>query len=228
MVGWNRYSKVIWEVLARTGFRRSVVWNMTNRTRTSLAVVAVVLGLAQTAHADLSAAWASAVSPSHTGSFSAHCPGAARVTPTPTETGIAMSRLSLGLPQDVSLPPVGLSDEEGDLSTQKVIELPPAPSSAALFLSALASAGAWHVCRSTKHLYVSGLPDWYHPDAPDRIGHVVVFDLDYSTAPLCSFEQPVGRPVAFYRVGRDHDVPHGDSQCFLTITSPRGPPSLSH
>ena len=102
--------------------------------------------------------------------------------------------------------------------------LPASPSSAKLLLSALLSVGAWHLVRSPKNLHFADVPAWYHPGGPSQIGHATPFDLDFSSLPLCCFEQPAGERPFLCRVQRE-EVPRQGAQCFLTITSPRGPPS---
>ena len=102
--------------------------------------------------------------------------------------------------------------------------LPASPSSAKLLLSALLSVGAWHLVRSPKNLHFADVPAWYHPGGPSQIGHATPFDLDFSSLPLCCFEQPAGERPFLCRVQRE-EVPRQGLPCFLTITSPRGPPS---
>ena len=104
--------------------------------------------------------------------------------------------------------------------------LPASPSSAKLLLSALLSVGAWHLVRSPRNLHFADVPAWYHPGGPSQIGHATPFDLDFSSLPLCCFEQPTGERPFLYRVQRE-DVPRRDAQCTLTTTAPRGPPTPS-
>lgn len=111
-------------------------------------------------------------------------------------------------------------------SSPQVKALPPGPSSLALVLSALLSAGAWHLGRSARHLHLSDVPEWYHTACPAQIGHTVPFDFHFTTLPLCCFDQPVGRRPPLYHVRRDQ-VPHSDATSFLVLTTPRGPPALS-
>lgn len=107
-----------------------------------------------------------------------------------------------------------------------VVELPPAPSSLSLFLSAMISAGAWHLSRSARHMHFGAVPEWYHTGCPDKIGHAVPFDFGFSAPPLCCFEQPAGELTCLYRVRREQ-APVRDAQCILTLAAPRGPPTLS-
>ena len=114
-------------------------------------------------------------------------------------------------------------------SGERVVrELPGLPGSASLFLSAMLSMGAWHVARRAGHLHLAHLPAWYHPDAPHQIGHSVAFDplAGFEFLPVCVFETPlVAEPTPFPDTPRELPSRH-ESQHFLSIESPRGPPSL--
>ena len=110
-------------------------------------------------------------------------------------------------------------------SAGEIREVPPLPSSASLFLSAALSIGACNLLRGSRHASLSHLPDWYHPDGPSQIGHTLLFDFEFHSLPLCCFEQPAAQRPFLYRVQR-HEVPRCDTQSFLTITVPRGPPLL--
>lgn len=123
---------------------------------------------------------------------------------------------------DVALPPMQAGTV--DLSTHGGVRpLPPGPSSASLFLSAVLSIGAWHLGRSGRHLHLGHLPEWYHTGCPHQIGHAVPFDFDFGALPLCCHEQPVGQRPFLYRVRREQ-TSRDDGQGFLAITAPRGPP----
>ncbi len=103
-------------------------------------------------------------------------------------------------------------------------ELPPAPSSVRLFLSAMLSVGAWHLVRSARGIHFGALPEWYHEAAPDQIGYAVAFDLDFGTPRYCRFDRPADLRPGFARVPRDFDFRRYD-QCFLTVVDTRGPPT---
>ncbi len=105
-------------------------------------------------------------------------------------------------------------------------ELPPAPSSMALVLSALAMLGAYQGVRSVKRLHLNFTPDWYHTGGPAQIGHATPFDLDCSALPPCVFDAPVAMPAFTYRIPRELGS-RLRSQYFLLIESPRGPPRVS-
>jgi len=104
-------------------------------------------------------------------------------------------------------------------------ELPPAPSSMALVLSALATLGAYQGVRSVKRLHLNFTPDWYHTGGPTQIGHATPFDLEFGGAlPVCEFDEPVAMPAFTYRIPRELGS-RLRSQCFLLTNSPRAPPS---
>jgi hypothetical protein len=35
------------------------------------------------------------------------------------------------------------------------------------------------------------MPEWYHSGGPKQIGHVTPFNLDFTSLPLCLFDQPI-------------------------------------
>lgn len=75
-------------------------------------------------------------------------------------------------------------------------ELPPAPGSAALFLSALASIGAYHIVRQARHLQLGAIPEWYHAEGPDQVGHSHVFDFLQPGLLPCSYDGDNIAPIA--------------------------------
>ena len=127
---------------------------------------------------------------------------------------------------DGAEPPASVPAGSASLSEHAEIrDLPPLPGSASLFLSAMLSIGGWHVLRSARHIHLGALPEWYHTDGPDQIGHTASFDLNFSALPLCCFEQPVGERPSLFRVRRDQR-PRCDARSFVTPAAPRGPPAL--
>jgi len=102
-------------------------------------------------------------------------------------------------------------------------ELPASPGSAALFLSAIISAGAWHLVRSARQINLGYVPDWYHTGGPVQIARAVPLDLDFGTVPLCVFAQPVSGPSDFHR---GPSVLRARLKVqYVPLTSPiRGPP----
>lgn len=124
----------------------------------------------------------------------------------------------------LALPPTAAGSL--DLATHREVRtLRAGPSSAALCLAGMLSAGAWGVVRSVKVSHLGDLPEWYHSGAPHQIGHAVPFDL-FGDLPLCWHEQQLGQRPFLYRVRRDIE-PRRDAQCFLIIAAPRGPPAIS-
>lgn len=110
-----------------------------------------------------------------------------------------------------------------------VRELPAAPGSSALFAAAMLSAGVWQALRKARHAQWGHLPDWYHADAPQQIGHSVAFDptLGFELLAVCVFDAPIeadSSPLLDF--SRDFPSRH-ESQHFLTIQSPRAPPTMS-
>ncbi len=117
------------------------------------------------------------------------------------------------------------TEQAGGSAAASVTDLPPAPSSLALVLSALASFGAYQGIRSLKRLHLGALPDWYHADAV-QIGHVTPLQLefDYSALPVCAFGSPSDlRPHVSYRIPREprSRLPREPE---LVVSGPRAPP----
>jgi hypothetical protein len=112
-------------------------------------------------------------------------------------------------------------------TTSAVLDLPALPSSASLFLSAALSLGAFHLARSSRHLQLGALPQWYHDQCPAQIGHAVAFDMEFAPLAVCAFTGPTGkRPAVTCRIPREQRS-RFDSQSFLLVESPRGPPAVA-
>lgn len=108
-------------------------------------------------------------------------------------------------------------------SHQSVVRLPDAPSSTALFLSAMVSFGAWHLVRSGRDVHFGAMPEWYHTGGPFQVGHVTAFDLDFSSLPLCLFDRPIQQRRVTFRCQRDLPSRWGPQSRVLPA-DPRGPP----
>lgn len=108
-----------------------------------------------------------------------------------------------------------------------VLELPPAPGSAALFLSAMVSLGAWQLVRSGRDMHLGSMPEWYHTGAPAQVGHTTVFDLDYSGVVLCVFDAPTPAPVDSSWRARE-SRPQWLDEHILSQADPRGPPLFAY
>ena len=123
--------------------------------------------------------------------------------------------------------PDGASDAPQKQDESQVVRLPDGPNALHLGLSALASMGAFHACRSLRKLHFGAAPDWYHTGA-GQIGHATPFDLACGAAalPLCVFDEPATRPAFAYRIPRE-PCSRLRSHFLLLIESPRGPPTCA-
>ena len=126
-----------------------------------------------------------------------------------------------------TIPPLSLAIDTSPSAEkpERILQLPAAPGSAQLFLSALMSVGLWQAGRSVKHMHLGHLPDWYHTGAV-QVGHVTPFDFQSCDLPVCAFDEPAARPVFADRISRER-CSQLVSQTFLLIESPRGPPALA-
>jgi hypothetical protein len=107
-----------------------------------------------------------------------------------------------------------------------VMHVPAPPGSASLVFSGLLSLTALRLARNAWNVRLYHLPEWCHSATPAQIGHAVSFDLDGSSLPLCPFEQPeAGRQPAVRRPRAGLPTRQLISQCVLTLTAPRGPPT---
>jgi len=184
-----------------------------------MALGAVLIGAAA-AQADLYMAGASAAAM------------AAPIVANPANPAPVFSPASLRIDLDDPELPADLATgqpwAEPDCPAESVRELPGLPGSSSLFLSAMLSIGAWHVVRRAGQLHLSCLPEWYHPNAPHQVGHSVAFDpvAGFGFLPVCLFEMPAAPdPPRFPETRRELPSRH-ESQHFLTVESPRGPPCL--
>ena len=116
-------------------------------------------------------------------------------------------------------------------AAQRVITVPPGPSSTSLFFSALAGIGVWHISKNVRKLSISALPEWYQADGPTQVGCATPLDLDFSLSAMqvCIFEGPI--KIA---VDQDHGTilskrfePHVriPREDFTPNADPRGPPA---
>lgn len=136
----------------------------------------------------------------------------------------------LGTDLPIALAPAGLCNSATVARQAPVLELPPAPDSAVLCLSALAGLGVWHLGRSARKLHFGAVPEWYHSSGPAQVGHTTPLDPEFSLAalPLCRFESPdtdEPPPPSWLRLVE----PIGQQYCqySLSVTAPRGPPLVS-
>lgn len=108
-------------------------------------------------------------------------------------------------------------------------ELPAAPDSATLCLTALAGIGVWHLGRSVRKADYSALPEWYHTNAPRQIGYATPFELDCRLAPsrtdVALRPEPPQADSALLLWALD---PQATLKPLLVLSStadPRGPPA---
>ncbi len=109
--------------------------------------------------------------------------------------------------------------------SRQLREMPAAPGSTVLFLSALSSVGLWQLGRSARKVHFSNLPDWYHSGAPARIGHRSLFDLEFGGMPLAVFDEPV--PPPFTGAFRRCEEALSPQSWLAPACTPRGPPFFS-
>ncbi len=138
---------------------------------------------------------------------------------TPTE---ALSELDASDPES---PATGRGSE--DAAAPAIRELPGAPGSAGLVLSALLTVGAWQCTRKATQLRFGHVPDWYHTGAPDRIGHTVALDLNLDNLLPCPFDAVVAAPALAPDRFESPPTARLLAQCALTLAAPRGPPICS-
>jgi len=117
------------------------------------------------------------------------------------------------------------TDGDNDAS-QELKSLPPLPSSAGLFISALLGAGAWHVVKNAKNVHLAALPDWYHTGGPGQIAHAVPFDLDFTILPAVIQASAASQDQTVIRFSQE-PVPIRLNQFFLVLADPRGPPAIA-
>ncbi len=123
---------------------------------------------------------------------------------------------------DSGVIPVAATDEVPRWDPDDVRQLPAAPGSASLFLSAVLSIGAWNLVRSAKHLHFN-IPEWYHTGAPDKIGSTVAFDLVFNELLPCTFEDVIPERPLLRQPRRDYQWRLKPRICVVDA-DPRGPP----
>lgn len=108
------------------------------------------------------------------------------------------------------------------------LKTPELPGSASLFLSGIASLGAWHLVKRARGLRFSSIPDWYHLGAPERIGDSVAVDpvAGIGAMPLCLWESPSVNAQSRSYQRRPRNLRAGFSpQEVVSPAHPRGPPN---
>ena len=140
------------------------------------------------------------------------------------QDGMPRQPVALGVALSDATPLVPLPTPSAEAeSSLSVRELPEAPNSAALFLCALGSLGAWHLTRSARKLHFGSIPEWYHTGGPVQIGHAVPVDL--SQWGFSCHDRPDHDPQPCADVFPTR-APTYSSQVPLIPAAPRGPPLL--
>jgi len=123
-------------------------------------------------------------------------------------------------------PGPAIPSDDADRDTPQANPLAPGPGSAALFLAGMASFGVMKLGQKPRGLHLANLPDWYHTGAPAQIGHVGVFDFEFSPLAVCVLHAPAHEQRL--RLHRQRELPSRcEAQSFLLVGSPRAPPGLS-
>lgn len=143
-------------------------------------------------------------------------------------------RTSLAMPVANPLAPVSTADLAGlpneSSAAPAVQALPPPPSSLSIALSGLATFGAIRAIRQAKHIHLGAIPEWYHAEAPDRVGAAVRLDLstDRGLVPMCWYEPIVSAVAVQYptcHMRQADDAPRWRSIHFIPTSAPRSPPA---
>ena len=156
-------------------------------------MLAAVLAATAVARAGLAPAQASAVQAAFDAAFAA-APQPVRVSTHESDVGGLASSLEKTFGHPATTERVGTrcpvislerASQGGEPEQAEVQQLPPTPSSSNLLLSGLLSLGAIGMARSAKHVHIGALPAWYHDACPERIGHTVAFDFEFTDLPVC-------------------------------------------
>lgn len=104
-------------------------------------------------------------------------------------------------------------------------ELPAPPDSAAMVLGAFGGLGVWQLGRSARKLHFGQVPEWFHAEGPERIGHSVAarpdLVLDVSVS---EYNRPLEAVVPNFALVR-RDVPAIlIEHIILSVEGPRAPP----
>lgn len=190
----------------------------------AVAVLLLVMGLGSIARADLSpvpTARNSAITPWFIGDQS-RC---AEATDGP------LTGNDYGIPAEVQpwvdpgLPVLPLPEKVCEVQA-----MPPAPSSASLFLCALGTFGVWHLTRSSSKISFGAAPEWLHVNGPNQIGHTFVIDvLDLEQAPvrIRAFDRPGEDPEDLTFLWAADSCSGYKDQHDRPSRAPRAPPSQS-
>lgn len=117
-----------------------------------------------------------------------------------------------------------LTDSARPAHSSTVHRVPPVPSSAAMFLSAVLSVGAWHAVRSARHLHAGPVPEWYHTGGPIQVGHAVPYDF-HAEWTCHAWDRPELDPSPSGVARRNQDEAKPSGQDTTSPFAPRGPPA---
>ena len=113
-------------------------------------------------------------------------------------------------------------DRDGGAAGE-VIEMPPLPGSAELFLSALLGMGAWHLARQSRDFRLGAWPTWYQTGEPIQVRHIVAFEMSFVAVPLPAVRSSV-EPKRHWCVRTRPDRPRMPSEWAGSVVGPRAPP----
>ncbi len=119
-------------------------------------------------------------------------------------------------------PAVAETSDEPDALRQ----LPEAPSSLVLGLTALAGLGLYHAGQTIRKVQFAPAPDWYHTGGPQQIGHATPLDLDSWDLPLCVLDEVTPEIPQIIRF-REGAVLESPLNRLPVATAPRAPPLFS-
>lgn len=111
----------------------------------------------------------------------------------------------------------------GDGASEAVVEMPPLPGSAELFLSALMGVGAWQLARQSRDIRFGPWPAWYQTGEPIQVRHMFAFDVRFVTAPLRTM-QAEATPIPQSCFQMRSDRPRLLSEWAGSVVGARAPP----
>ena len=168
---------------------------------------------------------ASAVA-AHGGYVDSFCPQGQMPLPFRASDVAATSDMPWGIPAPLTTLPVVRSQTAEELpAASQHRDLPDAPSSLALALSAFATAGLYRVGRNIGRLHFSNLPEWYHTGGPPQIGYATPLQLNQAALPTC-FLGSLAPARTWRHMPPDPGPPHDALFRWLPST-PRPPPAFS-
>ncbi len=151
-----------------------------------------------------------------------------RIKPVPFAPAAAGSLIADGdmtSPDESRVQPfVGRYCPAKEAGTPVVHMLPDCPSSAVLFLWAVASYGATCLGRSVRQARLGDI-EWRHPGGLTQVDLASAISVNCHSPVLAMPNDPVGDRLIGYHLRREPSV-RGEDQFFLMVEAPRGPPRL--